>query len=206
MSALPHSSTFLAHDIKNDTYEREGFSKFFDSWLSERDQYLQELISVSKKYNQNADPNTTTTSTAESSTHDQVVREPVLCPLINRVTQHYEHYHGAKSKWAKQDVPAMLSPSWMSSLEDAFLWRGRWRPSMAFHLLYSNSGLQLEEHLADLIRGLRTGDWEISRRVNSTGWMRCKGGRLWIRRSLRRSWQSIRKRWPTLRWWSCRTR
>ncbi|KAG7987006.1 hypothetical protein I3843_03G111000 [Carya illinoinensis] len=127
MSALPNSYTFLAHAITNDTYEREGFSKFFDSWLSEQDQYLQELISVSKRYNQNADPNSTATSTAESSTHDQVhdqvVHEPVLCPLINRVIQHYEHYYGAKSTWAKQD-----------------------------------SGLQLEEHLADLIRGLGTGD------------------------------------------------
>ncbi|KAG2716099.1 hypothetical protein I3760_03G108500 [Carya illinoinensis] len=158
MSALPNSYTFLAHAITNDTYEREGFSKFFDSWLSEQDQYLQELISVSKRYNQNADPNSTTTSTAESSTHDQVVHEPVLCPLINRVIQHYEHYYGAKSTWAKQDVLAILSPSWLSSLEDAFSWIGGWRPSMAFHLLYSKSGLQLEENLADLIRGLGTGD------------------------------------------------
>lgn len=155
MSALPNGSTFLAHANKNGTNQREGFSNFFDSWLSEQDQYLQELISVSKKYNQIADPNSTT---AESSTHDQVVREPVLCPLINRVIQHYEHYYGVKSKWAKQDVLAMLSPTWLSSLEDAFLWIGGWRPSMGFHLLYSKSGLQLDEHLADLIRGFGTED------------------------------------------------
>ena len=29
---------------------------------------------------------------------------------------------------------------------------------MAFHLLYSKSGLQLEDQLADFIRGLSTGD------------------------------------------------
>ncbi|CAN0891104.1 Protein DOG1-like 3 [Linum grandiflorum] len=52
----------------------------------------------------------------------------------------------------------MLSPSWRSSLEDAFLWIGGWRPSMAFHLLYSKSGLQLETKLHDLIRGLTTAD------------------------------------------------
>ncbi|OVA07935.1 Transcription factor TGA like domain [Macleaya cordata] len=52
----------------------------------------------------------------------------------------------------------MLSPSWRSSLEEAFLWIGGWRPSMAFHLLYSKSGLQLEARLDDIIHGLSTGD------------------------------------------------
>ncbi|CAN0891106.1 Protein DOG1-like 3 [Linum grandiflorum] len=71
---------------------------------------------------------------------------------------HYEHYYKVKSAWAHHDVKSMLSPSWRSSLEDAFLWIGGWRPSMAFHLLYSKSGLQLETKLHDLIRGLTTAD------------------------------------------------
>ncbi|KAL9158705.1 hypothetical protein ABFS82_08G087000 [Erythranthe guttata] len=53
----------------------------------------------------------------------------------------------------------MFNPSWRSSLEDAFLWIGGWRPSMAFHLLYSKSGLQLEARaIDDLILGLTNGD------------------------------------------------
>ncbi|KAL9234995.1 hypothetical protein vseg_009801 [Gypsophila vaccaria] len=52
----------------------------------------------------------------------------------------------------------MMSPAWRSHLEDAFLWIGGWRPSMAFHLLYSASGLQLEAGLSELLSGLNTGD------------------------------------------------
>ncbi|KAI6691757.1 hypothetical protein NL676_019467 [Syzygium grande] len=52
----------------------------------------------------------------------------------------------------------MFLPTWRSLLEDAFLWISGWRPSMAFHLLYSKSGLQLEAHLAELLQGLTTGD------------------------------------------------
>ncbi|KAL1345400.1 hypothetical protein AAHE18_08G114600 [Arachis hypogaea] len=60
--------------------------------------------------------------------------------------------------WAKHDVLAMLSPTWRSSLEDAFLWIGGWRPTMAFHLLYSKAGLQFEAKLDELLQGLRTSD------------------------------------------------
>ncbi|KAL4359417.1 hypothetical protein AHAS_Ahas08G0075300 [Arachis hypogaea] len=62
------------------------------------------------------------------------------------------------SMWAKHDVLAMLSPTWRSSLEDAFLWIGGWRPTMAFHLLYSKAGLQFEAKLDELLQGLRTSD------------------------------------------------
>ncbi|KAL4393782.1 hypothetical protein AHAS_Ahas02G0086400 [Arachis hypogaea] len=60
--------------------------------------------------------------------------------------------------WAKHDVLAMLSPTWRSSLEDAFLWIGGWRPTMAFHLLYSKAGLQFEAKLDELLQSLRTSD------------------------------------------------
>ncbi|KAF5763213.1 putative transcription factor TGA like domain-containing protein [Helianthus annuus] len=52
----------------------------------------------------------------------------------------------------------MHSPSWRSNLEDAFLWIGGWRPTLAIHLLYSKSGIQLDAKLGDLIRGITTGD------------------------------------------------
>lgn len=92
---------------------------------------------------------------AESSNH---LTDEELQALIDRVMEHYEYYYKAKSSFAKQDVLAMLSPTWMSSLEEAFLWIGGWRPSMAFHLLYSKSGLQFEARLNELIQGLRTHD------------------------------------------------
>nr|XP_023907344.1 protein DOG1-like 3 [Quercus suber]POF17271.1 protein dog1-like 3 [Quercus suber] len=131
--------------IRNGTSEPDSFHNFFEIWVSEQSQYLQELISASQHHKQ---------SSNIGSEDDTVI----LSPLIGRVINHYEQYYGAKSKWAKQDVFAMLSPSWRSSLEDAFMWIGGWRPSMAFHLLYSKSGLQLEKKFTVLVRGFSSGD------------------------------------------------
>ncbi|CAN1142729.1 Protein DOG1-like 3 [Linum perenne] len=52
----------------------------------------------------------------------------------------------------------MLSPSWTSSLEDAFLWIGGWRPYMAYHLLCSKSGLQFS-YSSQTIQGLTSTDF-----------------------------------------------
>lgn len=147
MSILPNSATYMASALRNGTSAREGFHKFFECWLSEQDQHLHELISASKQHPRNG-------NTAELTPEEQ---DRVVRPLIDRVLRHYEQYYRAKSNWVKRDVLTMLSPSWRSSLEDAFLWIGGWRPSMAFHLLYSKSGLQLEARLAELIRGITTG-------------------------------------------------
>ncbi|XP_062009602.1 protein DELAY OF GERMINATION 1-like [Rosa rugosa] len=123
-------------------HEKEGFQAFFECWLSEQNQDLEDLVVASKRH-QNCDD-------------DQVL----LSSLVEGVMKHYECYYNAKSQWAKQDALEMLSPPWTSSLEDAFLWLGGWRPSMAFHLLYSKSGMQLEACFAELMRGssLSTGD------------------------------------------------
>ncbi|OWM69412.1 hypothetical protein CDL15_Pgr013873 [Punica granatum] len=135
----------MASAIRNGSSARETFHKFFECWLIEQNQYLQELISASS-------------AAAASTNADHPNHDAILQPLIDRVVRHYDHYYRAKSQCREQDVLSMFSPSWRSSLEDAFLWVGGWRPSMAFHLLYSKSGLQVEAQLADLIRGLSTRD------------------------------------------------
>ncbi|MCD7456175.1 hypothetical protein HAX54_030790 [Datura stramonium] len=113
----------------------ESFHKVFESWLIKQNQDLDQLVDASKDNNNR-----------------------MLSPLIQRVMKHYEEYYREKSRYAKADVLGMLHPSWRSNLEDAFLWIGGWRPSMAFHLLYSKSGIQLEANLHELIRGISTGD------------------------------------------------
>ncbi|KAL1539006.1 protein DOG1-like 3 [Salvia divinorum] len=130
----PQSLTYLTHAIN----EGDTFERFFECWLVEQNKHLDELVSASKEVD--------------------AADRGALRPLVKRVVQHYEHYYVAKARWATADILAMLSPSWRSSLEDAFLWIGGWRPSMAFHLLYSKSGLQLEARLHELMQGLRTGD------------------------------------------------
>ncbi|KAK4416640.1 protein DELAY OF GERMINATION 1 [Sesamum alatum] len=148
MSDLPNSVTYMTQAIRNGLHERESFHKFFECWIVEQDQHLQELISASKEYEEQR----------ERGRGREDVQDTTLRLLLERVIQHYEHYYRAKARWAKSDVLSMFNPSWRSSLEDAFLWIGGWRPSMTFHLLYSKSGLQLEARLAELIQGLSTGD------------------------------------------------
>lgn len=127
--------TYMAF-IETQSNKSESFQKFFESWLTEQNHHLQELISASK-----------TSSDAN------------LRPLVDRVVRHYELYYHVKSACTTGNVLSMLTPSWRSRLEDAFLWIGGWRPTMAFHLLFSKSGLQLEIiGLPDLARGLSTRD------------------------------------------------
>ncbi|CAN1841638.1 Protein DOG1-like 3 [Linum perenne] len=119
-------------------HQETTFEEFFDKWLLEQDRNLHDLISAADNHRR---------------FHSDSLRR-----LTDRVKEHYEQYYRVKSAWVQYDVISMLSPSWRSTLEDAFLWIGGWRPSMAFHLLYSKSGLQLETNLQDLIRGITTAD------------------------------------------------
>ncbi|KAA0041261.1 transcription factor TGA2-like isoform X2 [Cucumis melo var. makuwa] len=121
--------------------DQESFGEFFKKWMKEQNQYLTELISTVK-------------GGGNKDNDGDIVAEA----LMKRVMEHYEHYYRVKSHWVEKDALGILSPSWISSFEDAFLWLGGWRPTMAFHLLYSKSGLQLEGRLLDLIHGLSTGD------------------------------------------------
>ncbi|XWS29943.1 hypothetical protein CRYUN_Cryun24cG0074000 [Craigia yunnanensis] len=138
MSVLPSSATYVASATQNSIPERETFKNFFESWLVKQNQHLQMLIAASQQHS--------------------TVDEQSLRALVKRVLEHYEHYYKAKARWGKLDMLAMLSPSWTSTFEDAFLWTGGWRPSMAFHLLYSKSGLQLEDQIDELIHRLGRGD------------------------------------------------
>ncbi|KAL5550839.1 hypothetical protein UlMin_001015 [Ulmus minor] len=149
MSLIGSNSTYLATAIRDHAPEHESFRNFFECWLTEQNQNLHDLKTVSMKY-QSCNTSNLFTSASEKEE---------LCSLIDRTLKQYENYYHAKSSGSKQDVLAMLTPTWRSSLEDAFLWIGGWRPSMAFHLLYSKSGLQLDDgKLSDLIKGLSTGD------------------------------------------------
>jgi len=135
MSAVPCSGNHTT-EKGNRGGETESFHQFFECWISEQNQHLKDLLAADS-----------TQLTGEE-----------LQSVINKVVEHYEYYFKAKSRCAKQDVLAVLSPTWMSSLEEAFLWIGGWRPSVSFHLLYSKSGLQFEARLNELIQGLRTHD------------------------------------------------
>lgn len=123
----------------------DNFHRFFEHWLVEQNNHLEDLVSTTKNIDDDR--------RRHLNGGDVILRQKIA-----RVVDHYDQYYRAKSRWAKHDALLMFAPTWRSSLEDAFLWIGGWRPTMAFHLLYSKSGLQFQDRLADLIQGLSTGD------------------------------------------------
>ncbi|KAJ8625515.1 hypothetical protein MRB53_034045 [Persea americana] len=123
--------------IIDEHLEHETFDKFYEYWLVEQDRYLQQLLAAAR------------TGDGE---------EDRLRHLVNEVLRHYKNYYANKSRSGKKDVLAVLSPSWTSTLEEAFLWIGGWRPTVAVHLLYSRAGLQLEAQLDGFLRGISTGN------------------------------------------------
>ncbi|XP_047982917.1 protein DELAY OF GERMINATION 1-like [Salvia hispanica] len=109
----------------------ENFQEFYTKWIGEQRQQIGILLLASKS------PSSSSSSSS-----------PPLSVLVTRTLAHYEEYYATKSKCAKTDVFLLLSPPWTSRLEHAFIWIGGWRPTAAFHLLYSKSGLQLEARLS----------------------------------------------------------
>ncbi|KAG9457200.1 hypothetical protein H6P81_001708 [Aristolochia fimbriata] len=119
---------------------RERFDKFFACWIAEQDRYLDELLAASRG--------------GDDGPRD----EARLRELVSTVLRHYELYYRNKAWSAKHNVTAMFSPSWTSTLEDSLLWVGGWRPSTAFHLLYSKSGIETETQIEALLRGVAAPD------------------------------------------------
>ncbi|CAK8579025.1 unnamed protein product [Lathyrus sativus] len=132
MSVLPRSVT---DDIN---FDGESFHNFFECWMVQQNKYLNELV-------------------AANSAQPQLTDDKMHV-VIDKVVEHYEYYYKEKSRRAKKDVLSMLSPPWLSSLEAAFLWIGGWRPSVAFHLLYSKCSMHFQARLNDLIQGQKTCD------------------------------------------------
>ncbi|KAG6657259.1 hypothetical protein I3843_04G071700 [Carya illinoinensis] len=132
-----------------------SFQRFFEHWIVEQNKYLQDLISASKHHEQAANASTMAAESKDRADRDEVriTDKPHFRPLIDQVIQHYEQYYQAKSRCAKHDAIGVLKAPWTSALENAFMWIGGWRPSMAFHLLYSKSGQQTEEKLASFFQG-----------------------------------------------------
>nr|XP_010920869.1 protein DELAY OF GERMINATION 1-like [Elaeis guineensis] len=123
----------------------DQFDRLYECWLAEKHSDLQALRAAASA------PRPKTPE--EEAEEDRRLKLPV-----ERVLGHCENYYRAKAACATRDVTPMFSPTWTSSTENLFLWVGGWRPSVAFHLLYSKSGLQLEAQLGEVIRGVPTRD------------------------------------------------
>ncbi|XVE88217.1 hypothetical protein DITRI_Ditri19aG0051100 [Diplodiscus trichospermus] len=93
----------------------ERFSEFFDKWICQLDDYLQQLLRVSKE------------SLSETEQH----------ALVSKLTAHYKEFHTVKWTAAHEDVLAFYCPVWLSKLETAYSWLTGWKPSIIFRLVES---------------------------------------------------------------------
>ncbi|KAJ6812554.1 putative transcription factor TGA6 [Iris pallida] len=114
--------------------DQEIFSEFFNCWLSEIERDLRLLYAMA--------------AASPPPQGSQCIDALQVQVLVDRIVGHHEYYIRAKSASARGDVLPMFSPTWTSSTENLFYWVGGYRPSLAFHVLYSKSGLQLDSQLA----------------------------------------------------------
>lgn len=137
--------------------EPESFRRFFETWLLEQERDVEELKAVVKAYTESTKSTQSETQSTQSIQSETESTQYII-ELVSRVMGHYETYYQVKSESADQNVLGVLNPSWRSNLEESFFWIGGWRPSTAFHLLYSVTGLHMEAGLSELLTGLSTGD------------------------------------------------
>lgn len=78
--------------------------------------------------------------------------------LVQKVMSHYFEYYRIKSLATKQDVLSVFSAPWSTSLERSLHWITGWRPTTAFHLVYTEASIRFESQIIDILRGLRNGD------------------------------------------------
>ncbi|KAK9268286.1 hypothetical protein L1049_010729 [Liquidambar formosana] len=97
------------------TQVEERFSEFYEKWVFQLEENLQQLLKVSKE--------------APNGAEQQA--------LVSKMTAHHKDYYTAKWVAAHEDVLAFFSPIWLSSLENAHLWITGWKPSMVFRLIDS---------------------------------------------------------------------
>ncbi|KAF1893200.1 hypothetical protein Lal_00001640 [Lupinus albus] len=125
--------------------EEEWFQHFFEGWLLQMQNLLDQLLNVL------AMPDSETKM--EHQNH-----------LIKKVLSHYEQYIEEKAKVAEADVLLMLSPTWLSAYEQALLWIGDYKPSLILRLANDAvEGLSVtqREMLEKMMREIRRAEREI---------------------------------------------
>lgn len=115
------------------------FPTFYESWFDQLHQLLHQLSAATRP-----------PSTAEDNQK--------LNMLIDKVMGHYEEYYRTKSVASQKDPLQVLLSPWSTTLERSLHWIAGWRPTIAFHLVYTESSVLFESHIIDILRGVRTGD------------------------------------------------
>lgn len=116
-----------------------SFTHFYETWLFHLHHMVNQLHSSPPP-----------PSTADHHHH--------LLHLVHRVMSHYTEYYSVKGLAAERDALSIFTAPWATSLERSLHWVAGWRPTTAFHLVYTESSIRFESHIAEILRGLSTGD------------------------------------------------
>ncbi|CAB4307724.1 unnamed protein product [Prunus armeniaca] len=81
-----------------------------------------------------------------------------LLHVVQKVMSHYDEYYRVKARATERDALAVFVAPWATTLERSLHWIAGWRPTTAFHLVYSESSIHFEAHIVDILRGFCTGD------------------------------------------------
>ncbi|XP_024968424.1 protein DOG1-like 3 isoform X1 [Cynara cardunculus var. scolymus] len=115
------------------------FQRFYETWYDQLHHHIHHLTKAPRP------PST-------DDHHHQ------LTQLVNKVMFHFSEYYRVKSIAANQDVLSIFSARWSTTLERSLHWIAGWRPTTAFHLIYTESSILFESRILDILHGLRTGD------------------------------------------------
>ncbi|MCL7035696.1 hypothetical protein MKW94_020390 [Papaver nudicaule] len=110
------------------------FEEFFTGWLIRQKNYLDQLISARKNF--------------------QNTPESELRSLVSQILTHYQQYYAAKAVATHDDVFVMFTPPWFSSYERSYLWLTGFKPSLAFKIL--EKSVNQDEITDEQLEGLYT--------------------------------------------------
>ncbi|XP_023540935.1 protein DOG1-like 4 [Cucurbita pepo subsp. pepo] len=103
--------------MPGDDYNVDSFTAFFEGWLLRQQQYLDELLTATRRH------------------PDDAADNGDLDDLISRTLSHYEEYYEKKSRIAQRDIFLVFSPTWFTTYEQSLLWIGGFRPGLIFRLV-----------------------------------------------------------------------
>ncbi|KAK6785390.1 hypothetical protein RDI58_018845 [Solanum bulbocastanum] len=116
-----------------------SFQRFYETWFDQLKEIIRQLSQVPRP--------------ATSDQHRELHQQ-----LVQKAVSHIYEYYRVKSLAAKNDILSVYSAPWSTSLERSLHWIAGWRPTTAFHLIYTESSILFESHIIDILRGLRYGD------------------------------------------------
>lgn len=116
-----------------------GFHRFYETWFEQLHHLVHQLTKAP-----------TPPNNPDETSH--------LLQLVHQLMSHFSEYYRVKSIAAKHDVLSLIASPWTTTLERSLHWIAGWRPTTAFHLIYTEASVLFESRIVDILRGLRTGD------------------------------------------------